>query len=93
MEKMKLEGIKLNDYVKDCRDDLNTVREYSKKLDTRVKDFEDAVNSDIGGLKGSNKWAEDQINMIKKMMQRLNEQTGGMKVARNSDAHSETTTS
>jgi len=51
------------------------------------------VNSDIGSLKGSNKWAEDQINMIKKMMQRLNEQTGGMKAARNSDAASETTTS
>lgn len=80
MDKVLRELAKLKEEVKYASEDIKSVREQVVGVQNAVDDFQQAVNKDIGGLKGNFKWCEDQINMFKKMMQRLTDRmkdTGG----------------
>ena len=51
-----------------------TARDDFASFTERFNEFEQDTNQEIGQIKGSTKWSEDQINMMKKLLQRLTEQ-------------------
>lgn len=68
LDKVLRELSRIKEELKSVKEDFMTVRDQVTSLEGHLADFEGEVNKDIGSLKGSCKWSEDQINMIKKMM-------------------------
>ena len=68
MSKVEREIAKLWDKVNDTKDDIKDVKTDIYNMRNSHEQYESAVNKDIGSLKGSCKYCEDQINMVKKMI-------------------------
>lgn len=68
VDKLAREISRLIEMCKDNKEEIMTARDDFASDQERFKEFEQDTNQDIGTVKGSTKWCEDQITMMKKMM-------------------------
>lgn len=71
VDKLAREISRLSMISKENKEDIEIEKERIDNFKIRFDEFEEETNQDMGSVKGSVKWCEGQITMMKKMMQRI----------------------
>ena len=75
MSTLERDLTKVKDSLSDINDDFKNLHRELHEIRRTHSEYEEETNKDIGSVKGSCKYSEDQINLVKKMIQRLADQT------------------
>jgi hypothetical protein len=73
VDRVTREISRITEILKENKEEIMTARDDQASFLERFNEFEQDYNQEIGQIKGSTKWCEDQISMMKKMLQRLTE--------------------
>jgi len=75
-EKLERDHIKLQEDMRYSQEDIKGQRDNENGIRNELLEYKAMTNNDLGRLQGKDKWAEDQINMLKNLLKHLKDSKG-----------------